>query len=87
MADTDELGDRHPQKNRDDGRAGREDRHCPGPLLERVQQLLAFAKMTEHCLPSGCDLQRLPEHGQDQQVTDKRRERAVVLQQAGEDDR
>ena len=61
-----------------------DDQQHLAPLLDRREQVVADAEVAEDPFAGRCDLHRLPEHGQDQQVADQCTERPVIVELARE---
>ena len=83
VLDTDRGGDRLPQQHRDDRQDGGEHQPGPCPALERGDQPCSDPEVPQHALACGGHLHRLAGDGQDQEVADQGRERAVIGRAAG----
>ncbi len=86
VLDADRLGDRFAREDRDHGQGERHPSQRSRPPPQRDEQAGADAEVAEHRLARGRDLHRLPDHAEDQEVADQRRERGVVVEQPREHD-
>ena len=88
MRHTDGVGDRLPEQHRHDRRDQDDDPKRPGPTLERRDQILTGAEVSEHAFPSGGDLNGLAHDGENHEIADERGESAVaVTEQSREQNR
>ncbi len=86
LLDPDGNGDRMPQQDREHRHHRREDQQPLHPVPDRRGHCRPDPEMAEHGLARGCQLHRIPDDREDQEVADEGGQRSVVAEQPGEHD-
>ena len=87
MLDPHQVGDLVPQRDRDHGHHGGDHNHRFRPARQGRQHPPANAEVPEDALARRRHLHGLSDDGEDEQVADQRRQRAVVVDDAREHER